>query len=190
LVEHWKKRQEIMDGKAMVVCMSRRICVDLYDEIVALCPDWHSDEDDKGTVKVVMTGSATDSPEWQKHIRNGAMRKELANTFKEIDSTFKIVIVRDMWLTGFDVPAMTTMYVDKPMEGHGLMQSIAHVNRVFKDKPGGLIVDYLGIADSLKRALATYAQSGGKGKTAIDQNEAVAVMMEKYEVVCDRVPRI
>jgi len=185
LVDHWEKRQAIMDGKAMIVCMSRRICVDLYREIVALRPDWHSEDDKAGVLKVVMTGSATDPVDWQQHIRNGQRRKALAEVFKDNSAPFKIVIVRDMWLTGFDVPSMTTMYVDKPMEGHGLMQAIARVNRVFKDKPGGLIVDYLGIADSLKRALATYADSGGKGKTAIDQNEAVSVMMEKYEIVCD-----
>jgi type I restriction enzyme R subunit len=185
LVTHWEKRQEIMDGKAMVVCMSRRICVDLYNEIIALRPDWHSVDDNSGVIKVVMTGSATDPVDWQQHIRNGKRRKDLAEVFKDNKASFKIVIVRDMWLTGFDVPSLTTMYVDKPMEGHGLMQAIARVNRVFKDKPGGLIVDYLGIADSLKRALATYADSGGKGKTAIDQNEAVSVMMEKYEIVCD-----
>ncbi len=185
LVDHWEKRQGIMDGKAMIVCMSRRICVDLYNEIVALRPEWHSDDDKGGVLKVVMTGSATDPVDWQQHIRNGKRRKDLAEVFKNNKASFKIVIVRDMWLTGFDVPSMNTMYVDKPMEGHGLMQAIARVNRVFKDKPGGLIVDYLGIADSLKRALATYAESGGKGKTAIDQNEAVAVMMEKYEIVCD-----
>ena len=185
LVDHWEKRQAVMDGKAMVVCMSRRICVDLYTEIIALRPDWGSPDDNKGVVKVVMTGSATDPVDWQQHIRNGKRRKELAAVFKQTAGTFKMVIVRDMWLTGFDVPSLNTMYVDKPMEGHGLMQAISRVNRVFKDKPGGLIVDYLGIADSLKRALATYAQSGGKGKTAIDQEEAVAVMMEKHELVCD-----
>ena len=185
LVDHWEKRHEILDGKAMVVCMSRRVCVDLYDEIIALRPEWHSDDDKSGTLKVIMTGSAADPVEWQRHIRNGRRRKELAEVFKDNSASFRIVIVRDMWLTGFDVPSLTTMYVDKPMEGHGLMQAIARVNRVFKDKPGGLIVDYLGIADSLKRALATYADSGGRGKTALDQNEAVAVMMEKYEIVRD-----
>jgi len=184
-VDHWEKRLEIIDGKAMIVCMSRRICVDLYNEIIKLRPEWHTEDDETGVVKIVMTGSATDPVDWQKHIRNGARRKHLAEVFKDNSKPFKIVIVRDMWLTGFDVPSLTTMYIDKPMEGHGLMQSIARVNRVFKDKPGGLIVDYLGIADSLKRALATYALSGGKGKTAIDQNEAVAVLMEKYEIVCD-----
>lgn len=185
LVEHWEKRTEIMDGKAMIVCMSRRICVDLYNEIIALRPEWDSDDDKKGVIKIVMTGSATDPVEWQKHIRNGIRRKNLAEVFKDNKASFKIVIVRDMWLTGFDVPSLNTMYIDKPMEGHGLMQAISRVNRVFKDKPGGLIVDYIGIADSLKKALITYASSGGKGKTAINQEEAVAVMMEKYEIVCD-----
>jgi type I restriction enzyme R subunit len=185
LVDHWESRYSVINGKAMVVCMSRRICVDLYNEIINLRPDWHSNDDDKGVIKIVMTGSASDPVEWQQHIRNGKRRKELADNFKDTTSSFKMVIVRDMWLTGFDVPSLNTMYIDKPMEGHGLMQAIARVNRVFKNKPGGLIVDYLGIADSLKRALATYAQSGGKGRTAIDQEEAVAVMMEKYEIVCD-----
>lgn len=185
LVEHWEKRQEILDGKAMIVCMSRRICVALYDEIIKLRPEWDSSDDKAGAIKIVMTGSATDDASWQRHIRNNQRRKELAKIFKEPKSEFKIVIVRDMWLTGFDVPNLTTMYIDKPMEGHGLMQAISRVNRVFKDKPGGLIVDYLGIADSLKKALATYAASGGRGKTAFDQGEAVAVMMEKYEIVCD-----
>ncbi len=185
LVNHWEKRQEALAGKAMIVCMSRRVCVDLYNEIIALKPEWHSTDDKQGVIKIVMTGSASDKVEWQQHIRTGQRRKELAEIFKKPASSFKIVIVRDMWLTGFDVPSLTTMYIDKPMEGHGLMQAISRVNRVFKDKPGGLIVDYIGIADSLKKALAIYAASGGKGKTAIDQEEAVAVMMEKYEVVCD-----
>lgn len=185
LVNHWEKRQEVLTGKAMIVCMSRRVCVDLYNEIVGIKPEWHSTDDKQGVLKIVMTGSASDKVEWQQHIRTGQRRKELAEIFKKPESSFKIVIVRDMWLTGFDVPSLTTMYVDKPMEGHGLMQAISRVNRVFKDKPGGLIVDYIGIADSLKKALAIYAASGGKGKTAIDQEEAVAVMMEKYEIVCD-----
>lgn len=185
LVNHWEKRQEVLAGKAMIVCMSRRVCVDLYNEIIGLRPEWHATDDKQGVIKIVMTGSASDKVEWQQHIRTGQRRKELAEIFKKPASSFKIVIVRDMWLTGFDVPSLTTMYVDKPMEGHGLMQAISRVNRVFKDKPGGLIVDYIGIADSLKKALATYSASGGKGKTAIDQEEAVAVMVEKYEVVCD-----
>jgi len=182
LVDHFTRRLEVMDGKAMIVCMSRRICVDLYNAIVALRPDWHHDDDDKGQIKIVMTGSASDPLAWQPHIRNKARREALALRFKVANDPFSIVIVRDMWLTGFDVPCLHTMYVDKPMQGHGLMQAIARVNRVFKDKPGGLIVDYLGLADQLKRALATYTESGGKGRTALDQNEAVAVLLEKYEI--------
>ncbi len=184
IVNHFERRLEVMDGKAMVVCMSRRICVELYNAIVAIRPDWHNDDDDKGNLKVVMTGSASDPVEWQQHIRNKARREELAKRFKVANDPFKMVIVRDMWLTGFDVPCLHTMYIDKPMRGHGLMQTIARVNRVFKDKPGGLVVDYLGLAHELKLALATYTESGGKGKTAIKQEEAVAVMLEKYEVCC------
>lgn len=185
LVDHFERRLEAMDGKAMVVCMSRRICVDLYNEIVKLRPDWHHDEDDKGAVKIVMTGSASDPLPWQQHIRNKPRRKELAKRFKSPKDSLKIVIVRDMWLTGFDVPCLHTMYLDKPMRGHGLMQAIARVNRVFRDKPGGLVVDYLGLADQLKQALMTYTESGGRGKPSIDTEEAVAAMLEKYEVCCD-----
>ncbi|MEW6684484.1 MAG: type I restriction endonuclease subunit R [Nitrospirota bacterium] len=184
LVEHFENRLATMDGKAMIVCMSRRICVELYKEIVALRPQWQHDVDDQGMIKVVMTGSATDPPDWQPHIRNKVRREALAPRFRDAHDPFKIVIVRDMWLTGFDAPSLHTMYVDKPMRGHGLMQTIARVNRVFKDKPGGLVVDYLGLAAELKQALATYTESGGTGKTAIDQAEAVAVMLEKYEVCC------
>jgi type I restriction enzyme R subunit len=186
LVEHFEQRLEIMDGKAMVVCMSRRICVALYEAIVKLRPEWHSDDDNAGAIKLVMTGSASDPLEWQGHIRNKPRREELAKRIKNPKDPFKIVIVRDMWLTGFDAPCMHTMYIDKPMRGHGLMQAIARVNRVFKDKPGGLVVDYLGLADQLKHALATYTESGGTGKTAIDQAEAVAAMLEKYEVCCNQ----
>jgi type I restriction enzyme, R subunit len=182
LVEHFEKRQEAMVGKAMIVCMSRRICVDLYNAIVKLRPAWHSEEDDEGAVKVVMTGSASDPLHWQQHIRNKPRREVLANRFKVPKDPFKIVLVRDMWLTGFDVPCLHTMFVDKPMRGHGLMQAIARVNRVFRDKPGGLVVDYLGLADQLRNALAAYTESGGTGKTAIDQAEAVALMLEKYEI--------
>ncbi len=184
IVAHFEERLEAMEGKAMVVCMSRRICVELYQEIVALRPAWHHDEDDRGTVKVVMTGSASDPLDWQPHIRNKLRREALANRFREPRDPFKIVLVRDMWLTGFDAPSLHTMYVDKPMRGHGLMQAIARVNRVFRDKPGGLVVDYLGLAHELKAALATYTESGGTGRTAINQEEAVAVMLEKYEVCC------
>ncbi len=184
IVEHFEQRLEALDGKAMVVCMSRRICVELYREIAALRPRWHHEEDDKGAMKVVMTGSASDSLDWQPHIRNKPRREALANRFRDPKDPLKVVLVRDMWLTGFDAPSLHTMYVDKPMRGHGLMQAIARVNRVFHDKPGGLVVDYLGLAHELKQALATYTESGGTGKTAIDQGEAVALMLEKYEVCC------
>ena len=184
LVDHFERRLEAMDGKAMIVCMSRRICVELYNEIVKLRPRWHNKDDKKGTIKIVMTGSASDPLEWQQHIRNKPRRKKLAKRFKSAKDPFKVVIVRDMWLTGFDVPCLHTMYLDKPMRGHGLMQAIARVNRVFRDKPGGLVVDYLGLADQLKQALATYTESGGQGKPSIDTEEAVAAMLEKYEVCC------
>lgn len=181
-VEHFDKRLEAMDGKAMIVCMSRRICIDLYNEIIKLRPDWHSDEDDKGTIKVIMTGSASDPEAWQPHVRNKARREAIADVVKDDKSSVKIVIVRDMWLTGFDAPSMHTMYVDKPMHGHGLMQAIARVNRVFKDKPGGLVVDYIGIAEALKKTMNTYTESGGTGRPNLDKEEAVAVMIEKYEI--------
>jgi type I restriction enzyme R subunit len=184
LVEHFEQRLEAMAGKAMVVCMSRRICVELYREIVKLRPDWHHADDDRGAIKVVMTGSAADPLDWQPHIRNKPRREALANRFRDANDPFTLVLVRDMWLTGFDAPSLHTMYVDKPMRGHGLMQAIARVNRVFHDKPGGLVVDYLGLAHELKQALATYTESGGMGRTALDQTEAVAVMLEKYEVCC------
>ena len=184
IVAHFKQRLEALQGKAMVVCMSRRICIDLYRELLHLRPDWHDDDDGKGTIKVVMTGSASDPLEWQPQIRNKARREGLAQRFRDPNDPLKVVLVRDMWLTGFDAPSLHTMYVDKPMRGHGLMQAIARVNRVFKDKPGGLVVDYLGLAQDLKKALATYTESGGKGQTALDQEEAVAVMQEKYEVCC------
>ena len=185
IVEHYERRLDALDGKAMVVCMSRRICVDLYGELVRRRPGWHHEDDAQGSVKVVMTGSASDSVGWQQHIRNKARREALANRFRDANDPFRMVLVRDMWLTGFDAPSLHTMYVDKPMRGHGLMQAIARVNRVFKDKPGGLVVDYLGLAHDLKQALATYTESGGTGKTAIDQEEAVAVMLEKYEICGD-----
>ena len=182
LVNHFERRMEAMDGKAMIVCMSRRICVDLYKAIVSIRPHWHNEDDAKGSIKVVMTGSASDRLDWQQHIRNKPRREALAKRFKDPADPLKLVIVRDMWLTGFDAPCLHTMYVDKPMRGHGLMQAIARVNRVFRDKPGGLVVDYLGLADHLRKALANYTESGGKGETAVDQEEAVAVMLEKYEV--------
>ncbi len=182
LVEHFENRLATMAGKAMVVVMSRRIAVALYRELVALRPAWHGDDDEHGALKVVMTGSASDPLAWQPHIRNKPRREALAARFRDATDPFQIVIVRDMWLTGFDAPSLHTMYADKPMRGHGLMQAIARVNRVFKDKPGGLVVDYLGLADELKQALATYTEAGGTGKTALDQSEAVALMLEKYEV--------
>jgi type I restriction enzyme R subunit len=184
IVNHFERRREAINGKAMIVCMSRRICVDLYNAIVALRPQWHDEDDAKGAIKVVMTGSASDPLDWQPHIRNKPRREALAKRFKDPADPMMLVIVRDMWLTGFDAPCLHTMYVDKPMRGHGLMQAIARVNRVFRDKPGGLVVDYLGLADHLRKALANYTESGGKGETAVDQEEAVAVMLEKYEVCC------
>ncbi len=185
LVDHFEKRREAMEGKGMVVCMSRRICVDLYDALVDLRPEWHSEDDESGFVKIVMTGSAMDQPDWQRHIRSKQRRKDMVTRFKDSKSDFKLVIVRDMWLTGFDAPALHTMYVDKPMQGHGLMQAIARVNRVFKEKPGGLVVDYLGIGDSLKKALRTYTESGGAGSATIDAAEAVAALQKHYEQCCD-----
>ena len=182
IVSHFGRRTEAMDGKAMIVCMSRRICIDLHRELTRLRPDWRHEDDDKGRIKVVMTGSAKDPPGWQPHIRTKTRREMLANRFRDPGDSLQIVLVRDMWLTGFDAPSLHTMYVDKPMRGHGLMQAVARVNRVFRDKPGGLVVDYLGLAHELKRALATYTESGGTGKTTLDQSEAVAVMLEKYEV--------
>ena len=183
IVEHFDQRLDAMDGKALVVCMSRRICVGLYEELRKLKPDWHSDDDDQGEMKVIMTGKASET-EWQGHIRNKSRREGLGKRFRNPEDPLRVAIVRDMWLTGFDAPSLHTMYVDKPMRGHGLMQAIARVNRVFKDKPGGLVVDYVGLAEDLKRALATYSESGGKGRTAVDKDQAVRVMLEKYEVCC------
>ncbi|MCE8423908.1 MAG: type I restriction endonuclease subunit R [Candidatus Methanoperedens sp.] len=156
IVDHFEKRLEVLDGKGMIVCMSRRICIDLHNEIVKLRPKWYDRDDDKGIIKVIMTGSASDDLSWQEHIRTKPRRRALGDRMKDPDDPLKIVIVRDMWLTGFDAPSLHTMYVDKPMRSHGLMQAIARVNRVFKDKPGGLVVDYLGIADELKKALSEY----------------------------------
>lgn len=182
LVAHLEARLDGMVGKAMAVCMSRRICVALYDEIVALRPNWHADDDGAGAVKVVMTGSASDPLEWQQHIGNRKRRDDLAKRARDPEDPLKLVIVRDMWLTGFDAPCMHTMYVDKPMRGHGLMQAIARVNRVFRDKPGGLVVDYIGIAQNLKNALAQYSDAD-RDRTGIDEEEAVAVLLEKLDVV-------
>ena len=167
VVEHFERRLEAMDGKAMIVCMSWRICIDLHRALVRLRPGWEHADDDKGQIKVVMTGAASDPPDWQTHIRSKSRREALAKRFRDAGDPLRIVLVRDMWLTGFDAPSLHTMYVDKPMRGHGLMQAIARVNRVFRDKPGGLVVDYLGLAHELKRALATYTESGGTGKREV-----------------------
>ena len=185
LVGHFEKRLEAIEGKGMIVAMSRRIAVALYDEIVKLRPEWHTTDDKTGAIKIVMTGSASDPTEWQQHIRTKAEREALAKRLKDPADPLKLVIVRDMWLTGFDAPCLHTLYVDKPMKGHSLMQAIARVNRVFKDKPGGLIVDYIGIADELKGAMAEYSRSGGQGEGVLDQNEAVALLLEKLEVCAD-----
>ncbi|WP_144572251.1 type I restriction endonuclease subunit R [Bacillus paramycoides] len=184
IVHHYEERQQAMFGKSMIVVMSRRIAIDLYKEIVKLRPDWHSDDDDKGVIKIVMTGSSSDPAEWQQFIGNKKRREFLARRMKDNDDPLKIVIVRDMWLTGFDVPAMNTMYIDKPMKGHNLMQAIARVNRVFKDKPGGLVVDYIGIADNLKEALKQYTDSDRK-TAGVDTALAVDVMLEKHQLVLE-----
>ncbi len=193
LVAHLEKRWEALDGKAMVVCMSRRICIELQDAIIKLRPAWASATDDDTEVeraktcviKVVMTGGADDGPDWQRHIRNKERRKKLALRLKDPKDPFRIVLVRDMWLTGFDAPCLHTMYIDKPMQGHGLMQAIARVNRVFRDKPGGLVVDYLGLAEQLKQALRTYTESGGTGRPTYDTDQAIALMREKQGVARD-----
>ena len=182
IVDHFEKRLGVLEGKGIVVCMSRRICIELYNAIIKLRPQWHHADDDKGVLKVIMTGSATDPVEWQQHIRDKMRRHKLGDIFKDPASPVKLVLVRDMWLTGFDVPSLHTMYVDKPMRSHGLMQAIARVNRVFKDKPGGLVVDYLGIAHELKKALAEYS-SADRGDVGIPQDIAVAALLEKYEIV-------
>lgn len=183
LVTHFEARNATMNGKAMVVAMSRNICVRLYNELVALRPEWHSDDVEKGEIKIIMTGSASDDKFLQPHIYNKQTKKRLEARFKDLNDPLKIVIVRDMWLTGFDAPCCHTMYIDKPMRGHNLMQAIARVNRVFKDKPGGLVVDYIGIANELKQALKTYTDSKGKGQTTIDARDAFAVLLEKLDVI-------
>jgi type I restriction enzyme R subunit len=183
LVTHLEARVDAMNGKAMAVCMSRRICVDLYEQIVALRPEWHSDDDAQGAIKIVMTGAASDPLAWQQHIGNKRRRDGLAKRARDPDDPLRLVLVRDMWLTGFDAPCMNTMYVDKPMQGHGLMQAIARVNRVFRDKPGGLVVDYIGIYQNLKKALGDYTASD-RDKTGIDEEQAVGAMLERYEIVC------
>ncbi len=193
IVQHYELRETALVGKAMIVCMSRRICVELYNALITLRPDWSGSEHDdieaeKGKdciVKIVMTGSASDGPDWQQHIRSKQARRTMANRFKDNRDPFKIVIVRDMWLTGFDAPCLHTMYVDKPMQGHGLMQAIARVNRVFSNKPGGLVVDYLGLADQLKKALATYTESGGRGEAVANMSVSIAMLQEKHGVACD-----
>ncbi|GGM59990.1 hypothetical protein GCM10008956_39600 [Deinococcus arenae] len=183
LVTHFEARQGVLDDKGMVVAMSRRICVALYDELIRLRPEWAGSGDQEGVVKVVMTGSANDDPAWQDHIRSKARNKAIADHFRDPGSPMKLVIVRDMWLTGFDVLSLHTMYLDKSMQGHGLMQAIARVNRVFADKPDGLVVDYLGLANSLKDALGIYATSGGQGKPTLDVEAALDFMAEKLDVV-------
>ena len=182
IVEHFEARFEVLDGKGMVVCMSRRICVELYNEIVRLRPTWHSDNDVEGVCKIVMTGSASDPTEWRSHVRNKSHRKALAKRFRAVKDPLRIVLVRDMWLTGFNAPSLHTMYIDKPMRGHGLIQAITRVNRVFQEKKGGLVVDYLGLGYELKRAVATYTEGGGTGDVTLDQEQAVLVMQEKHEV--------
>ena len=184
IIQHFETRQQAMKGKGMIVTMSRRIAVDLYDEIIRLKPEWHSDNDDKGVIKVVMTGSSSDPASFQRHIGPKKRRNLLEKRMKDVNDELQLVIVRDMWLTGFDVPSMHTMYIDKPMKGHNLMQAIARVNRVFKDKPGGLIVDYVGIAESLKEALKEYTESD-QAQTAIDTDKAVELMLLKYDVIQD-----
>jgi type I restriction enzyme R subunit len=183
IVAHFEERQQVFRGKAIIVAMSRRIAADLYDEIIKLRPEWHSDDLGKGAIKVVMTTSSSDGAKLQKHHTTKVQRKALAARMKDEDDPLQMVIVRDMWLTGFDVPCLNTMYIDKPMKEHNLMQAIARVNRVFKDKPGGLIVDYIGIATNLKKALGFYAESGGKGVPAETHEKAVDILMEKLEVV-------
>ena len=185
IVEHFEERTNVFEGKAMIVAMSRRICVDLYNEIVSLRPEWHSSDDKKGVIKVIMTGSSSDKHEMQEHIRNKKAREDIGNRLKNPQDELKIVIVRDMWLTGFDAPCVHTMYIDKPMKAHGLMQAIARANRKYKDKEAGLIVDYLGIGKELKDAVMQYTSSGGKGKPIFDQKEAVEKMLEKYGIVKD-----
>lgn len=181
IVTHFEQRLVVLDGKAMIVCMSRRIAVDLYDQIIAIRPDWHHDQDDQGAIKVIMTGSAGDPSSYQPHLRNKPRRKALAERLKDPADPLKLVIVRDMWLTGFDAPPLHTMYIDKPMRGHSLMQAIARVNRVFRDKPGGLIVDYLGIATDLQEAVTQYT-AAGSARPAVPQDEAVLYMLTQYDV--------
>jgi len=183
LVEHFEERTAIIEGKGMIVAMSRQIAVELYDAIVVLRPEWDSEDPQKGAIKIIMTGSASDDANMQKHLYSKQTKKEIEKRFKDPEDELKLVIVRDMWLTGFDAPSVHTMYIDKPMRSHNLMQAIARVNRVFKDKKGGLVVDYIGIANELKHALKTYIQSGGKGTGTIDTAEALAEMLKRLEIV-------
>ncbi|MEZ9949220.1 type I restriction endonuclease subunit R [Vibrio breoganii] len=183
LVNHFTTRTSTFPGKAMIVSMSREICVDLYNAIVAIKPEWHHPDTDKGAIKIVMTGSASDKEKMQPHIHDKKTKKLFEKRYKDTDDELQLVIVRDMWLTGFDAPCCHTMYIDKPMKGHNLMQAIARVNRVFKDKPGGLVVDYIGIANELKNALKIYTNSQGKGKPTVDTAEAFAVLMEKVDII-------
>lgn len=183
LIEHFEARVSVADGKAMIVCMSRDICAHLYNAIVSLRPDWHSDDPELGAIKIVMTGSATDKALLQPHLYSKQVKKRLETRFKDVKDPLKLVIVRDMWLTGFDAPCCHTMYIDKPMKGHNLMQAIARVNRVFKNKPGGLVVDYIGIANELKAALKTYTDAKGKGDPTHNSAEALAVLLEKMDIL-------
>ncbi|MFK5951312.1 MAG: type I restriction endonuclease subunit R [Methylococcales bacterium] len=183
LVSHFEKRISTMPGKGMIVSMSREICVDMYNAIIAIKPEWHDTDINKGAIKVIMTGSASDKPKMQPHIHNKETKKLFEKRFKDVNDPLQLVIVRDMWLTGFDAPNCHTMYIDKPMKGHNLMQAIARVNRVFKDKPGGLVVDYIGIASELKHAVKTYTDSKGKGAPTLDTREAYAILLEKMDVV-------
>jgi type I restriction enzyme R subunit len=183
LVEHFISRTDAMPGKGMIVCMSREICVDMYNAITVIKPEWHDTDTSKGAIKIVMTGSASDKEKLQPHIHNKETKKLFEKRFKDVNDPLQLVIVRDMWLTGFDAPNCHTMYIDKPMKGHNLMQAIARVNRVFKDKPGGLVVDYIGIANELKHALKTYTDSKGKGAPTMDTREAYAILLEKMDIV-------
>ena len=183
IVKNFELKQSVIEGKSIAVCMSRRICKDLHDAIKKIRPDWYSKDDDKGVMKIIMTGSAADGKAWQEHIRSKKKRREMGELFKDSSSDFKIAIVRDMWLTGFDVPSLNTIYIDKPIKHHNLMQAIARVNRVYKEKQGGLVVDFLGIADELKKAITIYTQSGGEGQPSYDVNVAIALMKEKHEVI-------
>ncbi|MFA7717288.1 MAG: hypothetical protein WC875_01060, partial [Candidatus Absconditabacterales bacterium] len=183
IIEHFEERYETMLGKGMIVTMSRSIAVDLFDQIIKLRPEWQDADLNKGAIKIVMTSASSDPLPWQKHHTSKLQRKGLALRLKDPHNSLKLVIVCDMRLTGFDAPSLHTMYIDKLMRGHTLMQAIARVNRVYKDKPGGLIVDYIGIGSDLKEALAAYTESGGEGKPTFDQADAIAQMREKYEIV-------